>query len=457
MEKSFKLRAAIEREMSRQGYNFSTFSDKSGINRGVFSAILNSTPPKPISFHQLKTITEALGKPADWLFDDYVGECFYDGRPNRRRIEPFLLACAELGRYDLLREVLNRLLEDLKYLPFVFDTGESLFMAGKFKASAPFYKNVIDHEKHQHAERLSISQYRLFRTRLGEDGEENLKAAVQFECFRSALPERLRLDALLRLGNIYYELGKFAEMEKMADELYETARNVYDEERKGAPAAPAENEPRPLPVKPLVFYYGSALLHKQLALIEQERYEEAKPYSAMYGDLSGFEGLDDEGRTEVELFKVFAHGNGMDLELLTGNFSVLPEYAAYMDSHPHEVVLCLVILVEAANKYDADVDDLLGRYFEPIERYLEQRPDSYYPEAVTRSTFASLHYQLAVYEQRRGRRDQSSRHVRECWKLSQELNNQQHFRQLASLLSMPPMLGAETPTNEAEPDEAADD
>ncbi|NGZ76214.1 helix-turn-helix domain-containing protein [Saccharibacillus alkalitolerans] len=440
MEKSFKLRSAIEKEMANQGYNFSTLSEKSGINRGVFSAILNSTPPKPVSFHQLATITEALNMPAGWLFDEYVGECFYGDKPNRRRIEPFLLACSELGRTDLVRQVLKRLLEDLKYLPFVFETAETLFLEGKLAQSAPFYEIVAEHEKHQHSVRLSVSQYRLFRTRLSEDGEENLKAAVQFEPFRHLLPGRLKLDALLRLSNLYYELGKYADMEVMAGELFDAASELYEGIRSGRTVLEAPDEPKALPAKSLVFYYASALLHKQLALIEQERFEEAKPYGERYGDLSGFEVMDDDGRQEVERFKVFALGNGLDLELMLGNFSILPQYADYMDRYPAETLLCLVNLVKAANRHGADIDDILSERYIPIDEYFERVPENYYPEAIIRSTFASLHYHLAVYHHRHGRRTESAEHVRTCWQLSQELNNQQHFRQLASLLSLPPLF-----------------
>lgn len=439
MEKSFKLRLDIEKEIAKQGLNFSTLSEKSGINRGVFSAILNSRPPKPISFHQLDTITKALDMPPGWLFDEYVGECFYEGKPNRRRIEPFLLACSELGRTDLVRDVLKRMLEDLKYVPFVFEKGEELFMSEKLAQSVPFYESVVEHEKHQRSVRLSVSQYRLFLARLGEDGEENLKAAVQFEPFRSLLPNRIKLDALLRISNLYYELGKYIEMEETADELFVVSSRLYEQVRSGDQEA-CENEPRPLKIHPLVFYYGSALLHKQLSLIQQGRYEEAKPYSERYGNLDEFEVMDEVGRKEVENFKVFALGNTLDLELKLGNFSILPLYSEYMDRYPNEKALCLLNMVEAANQYKTDIDRILEERYVPFNTYMAQRTNNYYPEQIVRSTFANLHYHLAVYYNRRGRRSESAAHVRSCWQLSQEMNNQQHFRQLASLLSLTPMF-----------------
>ncbi|MCQ4088073.1 helix-turn-helix transcriptional regulator [Saccharibacillus sp. JS10] len=437
MEKSFKLRSTIEQEMARQGHNFATLSEKSGINRGVFSAILNSSPPKPISFHQLATITEALNMPPGWLFDEYMSECFYDEKPNRRRIEPFLLACAELGRTDLIHCVLKRLLEDLKYLPFVFETAECLFMSGKILQSISFYEVVAEHEKHQHSLRLCISRYRLFRARLGEDGEENLKLAVQFEPFREFLPISLKLDAQLRISNLYYELGKYTELEHMADEFFETALNRYNELR-SPDFKDTEPDFKTIPDKSLLFYYGSALLLKQLSLIEQERYEEALPYSEMYGDLSDFEITDDDTKQEIENLKIFALGNSLHVELMLGNFDVLDRYIKYMDDFPNEALLCLVNVIRAANRHNVDIDSLIEERYVPLDIYLEEHPDGYYPLRITRSTFASLHYHLAVYYHRQGRREQSSAHVRACWKLSQEMNNQQHFRQLASLLSLPP-------------------
>ncbi|OWA36095.1 hypothetical protein B9G55_09560 [Saccharibacillus sp. O16] len=442
MDKSFKLRSAIEKEMIQQGYNFASLGEKSGMNRGVFSAILNSTPPKPVSFHQLTLITEALDMPTGWLFDEYVGECFYEGKPNRRRIEPFLLACAELGRYDLVRSVLKRLLRDLKYLGFVFETAEMLFLNGQLAASAPFYECVIEHEKHQHSLRLSVCQYRLFRARLGEDREENLKAAVQFEPFRFLLPDALKLDALLQLSNLYYELGKYIEMERVADELYLHATNVYERLRRGESLP--EDDPKPFPRRPLVLYYGSGLLHKQLALIEQKRYEEARPYSERYGNLDHFELLDEGDHEEVQNFKIFAQGNRLDIELMLGNFSVLPEYEDYMDHYPNELLPCLTNLVEAANLHGVDIDDLIAKRYLPLEEYLASRPDNYYPESIIRSTFASLHYHLAVYHYHRQRQNECAIHVRECWQLSQDMNNQQHFRQLASLLSLVSVFARET-------------
>ncbi len=63
MEHTPTIRSKIETELKQRGYSFSGFSKISGINRGTFSTMLNSNPPKPISVRQMDLITKALGYP----------------------------------------------------------------------------------------------------------------------------------------------------------------------------------------------------------------------------------------------------------------------------------------------------------------------------------------------------------------------------------------------------------
>lgn len=74
------IRSTIETELKQRGYTFSSFSKISGINRGTFSTMLNSNPPKPISVRQMDLITKALGYPEGWLYELYIDECFHEGK-----------------------------------------------------------------------------------------------------------------------------------------------------------------------------------------------------------------------------------------------------------------------------------------------------------------------------------------------------------------------------------------
>lgn len=89
MEHTPTIRSKIETELKQRGHTFSSFSKVSGINRGIFSTMLNSNPPKPISVRQMDLITKALGYPEGWLYELYIDECFYEGKGHWKRIKPF--------------------------------------------------------------------------------------------------------------------------------------------------------------------------------------------------------------------------------------------------------------------------------------------------------------------------------------------------------------------------------
>ena len=69
-------------------------------------------------------------------------------------------------------------------------------------AAAILYKGVCEAEKYQHSERLAMCQYRLFIIDLGEDLEENFRAATQFEIYVNRLDETNQLEALKQLMHV---------------------------------------------------------------------------------------------------------------------------------------------------------------------------------------------------------------------------------------------------------------
>lgn len=141
MEHAPTIRSTIETELKQRGYTFSSFSKISGINRGTFSTMLNSNPPKPISVRQMDLITKALGYPEGWLYELYIDECFHEGKGHWKRIKPFLLRCVELGRKECIQKVLSRLTEDLSYVSTVFEFAEELHKGGR-KRKLPLFTSV---------------------------------------------------------------------------------------------------------------------------------------------------------------------------------------------------------------------------------------------------------------------------------------------------------------------------
>ncbi|GGN95779.1 hypothetical protein [Saccharibacillus kuerlensis] len=393
MELTMTLRSEIEKGIADMGMNFSEFGEWSGINRGIFSAILNSNPPKPISLNQMERIGRALGHEEGWMFERYIEECFYDGRPNRRRVEPFLIRCAELGRVECIQAVLSRLLEDLRQLDMIFEIAEALYEGGKVEESVVFYRCLVQNEKYHQSERLAVSHYRLFRAALGEDNEQNLRAAIEFEPFCERLPDHHRLDGLMKLVNVYLSLDKRPEAKKYSHLLFDFSQIIYLNEEQRLKRGLDQNR---IPSEyPLVVYYGYGFLAMQNIMLHEENYEKAKSYIAGYADLDWFADLDEQSRVEVDKFKFFAKINTMQVRLLEGEQEVLSECVQFIEENPSELLVTLLIIVESANKHHYTIDHILNKFSDPLEQLL--RENSVYSQESNYNRYTSLCYESALY------------------------------------------------------------
>ncbi|WP_110932047.1 XRE family transcriptional regulator [Paenibacillus bouchesdurhonensis] len=390
------IRSVIEQELERRGYSLSSFSSRSGINRGTLSAILNGNPPKPIAISQLDLITEALEYPEGHYYPLYVDECVDSDQPNRRRLKAFLLRCAEVGQKECIQEVLNCIIENLNYIPMIFDIGEELYEKGLREESRLFYNVVIESEKYQHSERLAISHYRIFRLSLGDDTEANLIAATRFELYLHRLPEDYQLDGLLHLTNVYLTLQKWELTEIYADELIKLAKATYKNYER---AFKQSKEFQFRAERHLVVYYGQGYLLKGVSLQLQRKYENMEEYIAAYADLSWFIGLNELGKHEVERFKLFAKLNMYNLQVLRGDQSIIPEYINSVKKYPYEILPSLRAIVEASNMHGFFIDDVLEQF--DIDTELYDQIDNYYKPEVSRDRYLRLSYQLSLYSFRK--------------------------------------------------------
>lgn len=415
------LRSEIEKNLSRSGHNLASFAKVSGLNRGSLSAILHGNPPKPISLGQLDAITRAFGFPEGWLYPLYVDECFSENKISRRRVEPFLLRCAEIGKQHCIDEVLGRIMEYPRPLDIIYTVAERLFCSGRIQESLVFYRLIVDNEQDSYSERMAISQYRIFKslqTTPDVDMEQKLRAVISFEPFRGLLPEDMQLDGLLKLGRVCFALHRWKDVEKFADELRALANGIYREElrrSKGKRGEAFQAE------RPLVVYYGHGYLMKASALTKQGEYEQAKKYTAGYADLGWFELLDDEGRSAVDDFRLFAVANGFALEILLGNTSVLTSYIAFLADHPGEILPGMVIILESANRFGFSADAVLSRFSREMLRF-EQFQDPINVDRVYR-----LYYQIAKYHITRKQYSKGIDYIIHCLRLTIRLNSGKDF------------------------------
>lgn len=387
------IRLEIEKGIRQKGHSLSSFGKQAGINRGIISGILNGNPPKSISIRQLDLMAEALGHAEGWMYEYYVDECFINEKADWRRIKAFLLRCTEIGRYDCIQEVLDRLMEDLNNTISIFGLAEELYFEGKVQESLPFYECVIENEKHQHSERLAISHYRVFRASIGDDTEKSLRAVIRFEPYRNRLPENMMLDALLQLGSVYYNFQDWHLMENCADELRSLSQTIYTSECEKLQTiknyTPLDTE------RELVVYYGQGNLIKAIALEYLGKYKQAEKYILNYADLTWFEGLNDKGRQEVEKFKMYSIANLHNLSLLTGNTDKLDEYVNFISENPKEILPSMLIITRSANQHGFDISSILDKFSKIIYPIIDSNKDAY--PVVSTSRYMILYYQLATY------------------------------------------------------------
>lgn len=395
------IRAELEDYIKNNGTTLQRFAESSGVNVGTLSGIINGN--RLIAISQLDRVTKAMGLPEGHFYNLYAEECSTPNAPHWRRIRPFLLRCAELQQHDCIKQVLCRLLEDLKQVASIFETAEMMYEQGWKEAAVILYESVIESERFSHSERLAMSYYRIFQI-YQADKQRCFESALQFLPYRYRLPEALALDGLLMLVYVYSVRFRWVEAENYADELARLALALY--ERQAWKEEDFSSE------RPLVHYYGKAYLFKAGTYEYRGMYQESRKWIAQYADLSWFEGLDEEGEAEVRLLKMFAEANYMSVDIKSGNRTRIAEYVAFLENHPDEIVEGLITLVESANRHDFFVDDILVKFNDNIEQYrnfgqedmlIQDRIDEHKPkEPPYVFRYAVFFQNYAIYNFRKG-------------------------------------------------------
>ncbi|MDR6720222.1 transcriptional regulator [Paenibacillus amylolyticus] len=329
------------------------FSEVSGINSGTLSGTLNGL--RPIGMQQLDRLTAGMGLTEGYFYELYINECFVHTSPDWRRLGPFLYRCAELGKVDYMEEAVNLIMDNLSYAPLLFELAEQLYREGKFEAAKPLYLCVAEGEKMQHSERLALSQYRLFTIGLSKDQLSNLTLATQFEFFVDRLDEHYQLDGLNDLINVYASLRRWDKVKNLADKLKLKAMIHYE-------LGGASEEPEAKPKKQIVFYVLYAYLALGEACFYYEEYEKALQYVSLYTDYSWVNNPSEEETVVIRQFEEWAEGNRYLYELMSGKTEVIPSYMNYISERENEIFPALCAIVNAANRFDINIDSVLEVY-----------------------------------------------------------------------------------------------
>lgn len=388
------IRSELEDFIEREGLNFSQLGRKAGLNAGTVSSILKGN--RIMAVDQLDRMTKVLGLPEGHYYEQYIQECIVETVPNWRRIRPFLFRCAELDSLECIRRSVQLLLDNLTYSPLLFEVAEEFFTAGKYQAAAILYESVAASERRQHSERLAFCQYRLFTLRLGDNQERNLQAAIQFEPFVDRLDELDQLDALRDLANTYKSLRRWDKLDKIAEELETKAKIQL--QLALMPGLKREGTRKKLK-RPLFVYLTFSNLLRGGVCDARGAYEEALQYAYRYADLSWVKDEDEETQKWVKLFEGWAKANIFVCKLMIGEESIIPDYVEFIEQDENELLIGILNIAKAANKFDFKIDSTLERFKPRLLPYvaLQLDPIGLYTRQIIDEESTECFYELAYY------------------------------------------------------------
>lgn len=385
------IRSELEDYLKSAGMTINRFAQMSSVNSGTISSIINGT--RPISMQQLDLITSGMGLPEGAFYELYVEECFSHS-PNWRRLRPFLYRCMELNKLDCIAKIVHMMMDNLVYLPSLFDTAEDWYHQGKFAAAAIIYECVAESEKYQHSERLALCQYRLFSISIGSDQEKNLHAAAKFESYVERLDEGDQLDAFKDLANTYAALGRWNKVEQIAEKMEKKASLLYNNKYRGSGRFLLNKEPS----RPLFLYIIYSYLLRSGVYDERGDYEQALRYVSLYSNLDWVVEDSEEALQIIDQYKMWATANTYQYKLMMGHIDVLPDYVSYIESRPDEILPALYKILQAANRFGLNIESVLQKFEQEICLFAEGLGlTGTYNEQVASDRYTRFLIELAIY------------------------------------------------------------
>jgi transcriptional regulator with XRE-family HTH domain len=412
------ISSELLRYLKQENVTISFFADKSGMNSGTLSRIINGQ--QSISVSSLDLITKAMNLKEGSLYSLYANETCMLSSLDWRRLGPFIKRCAELRKLQIIDQVVSLMMDSLSYAALLFECAENLYRAGYKDAAVIIYKKVAESERYQHAERLALCQYRIFTCSLNKNQEHNLECALQLESYVSRLGEAEQLDALKDLSNIFLSLRKWTKAKYYSQLMGRISKNLYDrkinrkkQERKSA-----------VPAKPLFGYILYSNLMLGAIAAENADYDQALYYVSCYEDLSWVVETDDESEQTKKQFQEWAIGNKYLYRLMSGNTDVLEEYVDYVSARKNEVLMALFKIVQAANFYRFDIDKYLERFRDFITDQLERSETvGSYTTHFFDDRFANFLTDVGLYYLSRNNIHNGIRYILDSLAVSYKINN----------------------------------
>ncbi|WP_151735605.1 helix-turn-helix domain-containing protein [Paenibacillus tengchongensis] len=417
--------AELESYLRREHLTISKFAELSGLHSGTLSNIINGQ--RPISMKQLDQMTEGMGLKKGHYYDQYITDYIINGSADWRRTGPLLQQCAELGDLEAIRRVVNNILDNLTYLPMLFDAAESLFDQGLYSAASIIYKGVAEGERFQHSERLALCQYRLFHMQLGEKQDSNLQAANQFEPYVERLDEADQLDAIKQLADVYASLHRWDKVEEWAEtmERKATLQYQYPNDKTVSPQKPT---------RPYIYYILYSFLSRSGVYDERGDYEKALYYASLYSDIIWVKvPLSATELLVIEQFNEWATINKYLYHLMSGQADSLPALVSYLKERENEIFPALFKIMQAANRFNINVDKVLTCFISHLS-YREQRSRlGNFTRQITEDRYTRFLAELAVYHLRMERYDQGFDYLSQSFESSRRTQSNDNMMRCVGL------------------------
>ncbi|QKS55505.1 XRE family transcriptional regulator [Paenibacillus barcinonensis] len=394
------------------------FAEISGINSGTLSRFINGSQLIPIK--ALDRMTYTMGLEEGTFYDLYVDELLIDPSTDWRRLRPFLIRCSQLNKLTCIEKIVDLMLEKSYYISSLFDFAESLYEEGNTAASLLIYKKVSEGERYQHAERLAVCQYRIFKLSLGDDQQHNYELALVFEPFVKRLSESEQLDALKDLANLYLSLRLWEKAKELSTEMGRLARIQYEQKHKRTGKKVRATGP-----KKMLFGY-ILYSHVLLGTVADEtgQYNEAFYHLEKYVDHSWIVESGEIAEQTKQQFLVWATANRLLYRVMTGETDLIDAYVDSLANNEDEILLGLFKVVKAALKYSYNIDHILERYHEMIQTQVNsQKRHGSYTSQLINDRFVIFLADIAEYYNNSLRPEIGIIFVLESLAISAKINN----------------------------------
>ena len=381
MKYSTRILSYIEDYLKTNHISQKEFSEETNMNIGTVSKILNGI--RPLSVRQLDQVTSFMGLPAGELYDLYAEEVNTYGI-HWRRLRPFFSRCAELEKLDCVKILISRMAEFTSAAGF-FETAEALFMEGKYKVACMLYETVIESERKSYSDRLAMSHFRVFQiSRILHP--KNYDSIIRFLPYRNRLEEPQMLDALLMIAEAYFLNERWEEVTKYGIELHQCALSLLQYK--------SDQSFR----KPALAYYGHGLLLESIGYTYMKRFDEAEACISLYANLEQIDNAPENIKI-INRYKELGHANRLSIGIKKGDERYIPDYLEFLNAHPEEILEGLANLLEAANRYEINIDYILDLYSSHINLFHEAsgQVDVGYQKELDMYRYTFFSYNLAIY------------------------------------------------------------